>query len=88
LASLLHQNSLDRYERLLRDQPKAHRHGPLIKEWQAPRPRTRTGEHCGRWFVGRPDQTYCSLPCQNRAGTRRVRARHNAPGPRARPRGT
>jgi hypothetical protein len=48
--------------------------GPIIKACRAPKPRVRTGEDCGRWFVGRPNQVYCSPLCQNRASTRSFRA--------------
>jgi hypothetical protein len=53
---------------------------PLLKECPAPKPRSRKGETCGRWFVGRPNQTYCSPLCQNRATTRSARQKqHRAP---------
>lgn len=40
--------------------------GKLIKACPAHKPHGK-GAVCGRWFVGRPDQTYCSTQCQNRA---------------------
>lgn len=45
----------------------------LVKSCPAPALRSRKGELCGRWFVGRPNQTYCTSICQNRATTRTSR---------------
>ena len=53
--------------------------GPLIKACPAPKVRGRAQETCGRWFVGRPNQRYCSSQCQNRAATRATRERATAP---------
>jgi hypothetical protein len=50
--------------------------GPLIKACRAPKPRRK--EPCGKWFVGRPNQRFCSPHCQNRAGSRASRARHKS----------
>ena len=33
---------------------------------------------CGRWFVGRPDQDFCSRKCRSLAGTRKLRARRRS----------
>jgi hypothetical protein len=49
--------------------------GPVIKVCPAPQARGTAAEPCGRWFVGRPNQVYCSSQCQNRAATRATRAR-------------
>ena len=47
--------------------------GHRIKCCPAMKPRAKAGELCGRWFVGRPNQRFCSPRCQNRAGTRASR---------------
>jgi hypothetical protein len=47
--------------------------GHRIKCCPALKPRAKAGELCGRWFVGRPNQRFCSPRCQNRAGTRASR---------------
>jgi len=47
---------------------------PLVRICGAPKARGH-GERCGRLFVGRPNQVYCTALCQNRATTRAVRAR-------------
>jgi hypothetical protein len=47
--------------------------GHRIKCCPALKPRAKAGELCGRWFVGRPNQRFCSPRCQNRAGTRESR---------------
>jgi hypothetical protein len=52
-----------------------YREGRMIKECPAPKPRAKGGERCGRWFVGRPNQTYCSPACRNLANTRGRRAK-------------
>jgi hypothetical protein len=44
--------------------------GHRIKCCPALKPRAKAGELCGRWFVGRRNQRFCSPRCQNRAGTR------------------
>jgi hypothetical protein len=49
--------------------------GRRIKVCDAPRPRARAAERCGRRFVGRPNQTYCSPACRNLANTRATRAK-------------
>jgi hypothetical protein len=49
--------------------------GRLIKVCGAPKPRSKTAERCGRWFVGRPNQTFCSPACRNLANTRATRAK-------------
>jgi hypothetical protein len=49
--------------------------GRRIKVCDAPKPRTRAAERCGRRFVGRPNQTYCSPACRNLANTRATRAK-------------
>jgi hypothetical protein len=54
-------------------------YGKLIKTCPAPKLRSRTGEVCGRWFIGRPNQTYCSPLCQNRATTRASRQKQRQP---------
>ncbi len=41
----------------------------LVKECLAPKPRSKTDEKCGRWYVGRANQNFCSPQCQNRAST-------------------
>jgi hypothetical protein len=52
--------------------------GPIIKACPAPKVRGKGEEKCGRWFIGRPNQVYCSGQCQNRAATRATRARASA----------
>lgn len=47
--------------------------GSLIKSCPAPKPRS--DEPCNKWFVGRPDQVYCSTQCQVRVGSRATRKR-------------
>jgi hypothetical protein len=47
----------------------------VIKVCDAPKPRAKAEERCGRWFVGRPNQTYCSPSCRNLANTRATRAK-------------
>jgi hypothetical protein len=49
--------------------------GPIIKACPAPKVRGADAEPCGRWFVGRPNQVYCSSQCQTRAASRATRAR-------------
>jgi hypothetical protein len=61
--------------------------GPLIKACPAPKIRGAAEDPCGRWFVGRPNQRYCSSQCQNRAATRATRARASTKAPE-RKRGT
>jgi hypothetical protein len=56
----------------------------LPRACHAPKARGGEGEECGRRFVGRPNQVYCSPLCQNRATTRAARAR---PGSSPKPRG-
>jgi hypothetical protein len=55
-----------------------------IRVCQAPKPRGASGEECGRWFVGRPDQEFCSPACRNLYNTRATRARkqQGSPGKR------
>jgi hypothetical protein len=48
-------------------------HTDCPKVCPAPRPWGDKGEQCNRWFVGRPDQLYCSPICRNRATTRASR---------------
>ncbi len=50
--------------------PEGHR----VKACPAMKSRGKSGDVCGRIFVGRPDQVYCSSLCQNREATRRIRA--------------
>jgi hypothetical protein len=57
--------------------------GPMVRVCPAPKPRARGGEVCGRWFVGRPNQVYCSSQCQNRAATRATRSRASTTAPGA-----
>jgi hypothetical protein len=62
---------------------------PYLRECPAPIPR-KPGA-CGRWFVGRGDQRYCSAVCQNRESSRAARARKadtQPPRLRGRPRKT
>jgi hypothetical protein len=62
-----------------------HKHPlPYIRECPGPVPRQ--PGICGRWFVGRGDQRYCSPVCQNRGATRAARARQAETRPK-RPRG-
>jgi hypothetical protein len=60
-------------------------HADLVKTCPAPKPRRAPEEACGTWFVGRPNQVYCSPLCQNRATTRAVRKKRR-PAARRRPR--
>jgi hypothetical protein len=62
-----------------------YREGRMIKECPAPKPRSGTHERCGRWFVGRPNQTYCSPACRNLANTRGRRAKQQPNRPRRTP---
>jgi hypothetical protein len=55
--------------------------GPLIKACPAAKVRGSAQDTCGRWFVGRPNQRYCSPQCQNRAATRATRARASTKTP-------
>jgi hypothetical protein len=55
--------------------------GPLIKACPAPKVRGAAEDLCGRWFVGRPNQRYCSSQCQNRAATRATRTRASTKAP-------
>jgi hypothetical protein len=48
---------------------------PEAKACRAPKSRGAWDEVCGKWFAGRPNQTYCSALCQNRATTRATRLR-------------
>jgi hypothetical protein len=52
-----------------------YREGRVIKVCDAPKPRAPAEERCGRWFVGRPNQTFCSPSCRNLANTRATRAK-------------
>lgn len=59
---------------------------PEAKACRAPKRWGAWDEVCGRWFAGRPNQTYCSALCQNRATTRatRIRAKGHTPEDEAR----
>jgi hypothetical protein len=50
----------------------------LPKACPAPKARGAEGEQCGRRFVGRPNQVYCTALCQNRATTRAARAKQSS----------
>jgi hypothetical protein len=56
-----------------------YREGREIKVCDAPKPRAPAEERCGRWFVGRPNQTFCSPACRNLANTRATRAKQRRP---------
>ena len=48
-------------------------YGDRIRVCPAPAKRGEPGEKCGRIFVGRTNQTYCSQLCQNRTGVQAAR---------------
>jgi hypothetical protein len=56
-----------------------YREGRIIRVCEAPKPRAKAEERCGRWFVGRPNQTFCSPACRNLANTRATRAKQRPP---------
>jgi hypothetical protein len=49
--------------------------GHVIKVCPAPKPRAPAETSCGRWFVGRPNQRFCSTACRNLANNRKTRQR-------------
>lgn len=76
---LHHQDDLSRISELLYDVLE------LLQQFvsnlhECPAPKPRSDEICGKWFVGRSDQRFCSSTCQVRQATREMRERKQALG--------